>query len=94
MNCYRTPKPTDKGGKTSESNLGGDTSVSSMDKTPATARGETSRPPSPGPQTSLYDKDLLRMFAEVNFIQGEVSENEIFFLFVMSSCPLGRTFTQ
>lgn len=33
---------------------------------------ETSRPSSPSlSQSSLYDRDLLRMFAEVNFIQGE-----------------------
>ena len=33
---------------------------------------DSSRPSSPSVLNSLYDKDLLRMFAEVNFIQGEV----------------------
>ena len=34
--------------------------------------GTGSRPTSPTQMVPLYDKDLIRMFAEVNFIQGEV----------------------
>ncbi|XP_052228420.1 cilia- and flagella-associated protein 46-like isoform X3 [Dreissena polymorpha] len=43
----------------------------SMDKKGSDPPAEGSRPSSPGLQSTLYDKDLLRMFAEVNFIQGE-----------------------
>lgn len=34
--------------------------------------GAGSRPASPEPGVPLYDKDLIRMLVEVNFIQGEV----------------------
>ena len=37
--------------------------------------GPGSRPGTPEPQVPLYDKDLIRMLAEVNFIQGEVGVN-------------------
>lgn len=41
---------------------------------------------SPTPQSSLYDKDLLRMFAEVNFIQGEVTYT--FFFMAKGKIPI------
>ena len=46
----------------------------------------TSRPSSPEPPVPLYEKDLVRTMAEVNFINGEVS------FIVMSVCTLTLTF--
>lgn len=57
--------------KTSDSNLEG--TQSSMERKPTDlTQQDSSRPASPSQLTCLYDRDLLRMFAEVNFIQGEV----------------------
>ena len=42
------------------------------DKDRESAVGAGSRPASPEPLVPLYDKDLIRMLSEVNFIQGEV----------------------
>lgn len=38
--------------------------------------GEDSRPGSPDRMVPLYDRDLLRMMAEVNFVNGEVKAHE------------------
>lgn len=66
--------------KTSDSNLlDGSQSQSQMERQgsqlAATSSGtgiSGSRPDSPTQVVPLYDKDLIRMLAEVNFIQGEV----------------------
>ncbi|XP_052771669.1 cilia- and flagella-associated protein 46-like isoform X4 [Mya arenaria] len=63
-----TPKPE----RTRTQDLSAEGTQSSLDKRgPDGTGGDGSRPSSPGPQTTLYDRDLLRMLAEVNFIQGE-----------------------
>ncbi|KAL4232411.1 Cilia and flagella associated protein 46 [Mactra antiquata] len=66
-----SPKMPEKT-KTSDLNLADGTSSMGQDRsgTQLTIDG-VSRSGSPTPTSTLYDKDLLRMFAEVNFIQGE-----------------------
>ena len=70
---FNSPKPLEKS-KTSDSALA--ESQSQMDRQPSQmlsgTGGTGSRPTSPTQMVPLYDKDLIRMFAEVNFIQGEV----------------------
>lgn len=41
-------------------------------------KDSNSQPSSPEPLVSLYDKDLICMLAEVNFINGEVSILDVF----------------
>ncbi|XP_053406399.1 cilia- and flagella-associated protein 46-like [Mercenaria mercenaria] len=65
-----SPKPPEKS-KTADSNVA-DGTQSAMDRSSTQlTQQDGGRSDSPTPQSSLYDKDLLRMFAEVNFIQGE-----------------------
>ena len=72
-----SPKPLEKG-KTSDSTLleGSQSAIEKQQSQLSVgASGTTlagSRPTSPTPIVPLYDKDLIRMLAEVNFIQGEV----------------------
>ncbi|XP_060585472.1 cilia- and flagella-associated protein 46-like isoform X2 [Ruditapes philippinarum] len=64
-----SPKPVEKI-KTVDSSMDGTLSSNDRSSTQLTQQ-DGGRSDSPTPQSSLSDKDLLRMFAEVNFIQGE-----------------------
>ena len=74
---FCSPKPLEKT-KTSDSTLleGSQSTIEKQQSQLSVGASGTglsgSRPTSPTPIVPLYDKDLIRMLAEVNFIQGEV----------------------
>lgn len=68
-----SPKPEKaKDGSTSAAGVVPDTVGSSMDGGVKADSKLGTRPSSPERAVPLYDKDLIRMLAEVQFIQGEV----------------------
>lgn len=81
---HSSPKPAEKtktpAPPTEQSSMsaGGEVAPSSVDMSERKSRMVTqqsqpgSRPTSPERMVPLYDKDLIRMLAEVAFIQGEV----------------------
>lgn len=82
---HSSPKPAEKTktpappAEQSSMSAGGEVAPSTVDMSDRKSRMVTqqsqpgSRPTSPDRMVPLYDKDLIRMLAEVAFIQGEVN---------------------